>query len=175
MSAATSHPPGKTPKTASTTGAPRRGATVSLGSLRNYIGFQLRRAQDVSFEAFARRVGSTDFGPGHFAALSVIRANPDINQVRLSRATGRDKSTLTPVIKNLVKRGFVQRHRSKADSRAYCLNLTAKGEQHLQKLALHAEAHDRRLDQIVGDIHKGLLIHLLERIVTELEHDLSHK
>lgn len=149
----------------------RRRPPVSLGLLKNFIGFHLRRAQDASFEAFAHRVGAADFGPGHFAALSVIRANPDINQVNLSRATGRDKSTLTPVIRNLVKHGFVQRHRSRTDSRAYCLNLTPKGEHHLEKLALHAEAHDRRLDQIVGEIHKGLLIHLLERIASELEHD----
>jgi DNA-binding MarR family transcriptional regulator len=164
-------------KTRSRTGpaTARRTQVVSLGPLRNFIGFQLRRAQDVSFEAFARRVGTADFGPGHFAALSVIRANPDINQVTLSRATGRDKSTLTPVIRHLLKRGFVQRHRSKTDSRAYCLNLTAKGEQHLQKLAVHAEAHDRRLDHIVGDIHKSLLIHLLERIISELGHDLDRK
>ncbi|MBS0611999.1 MAG: MarR family transcriptional regulator [Proteobacteria bacterium] len=172
MSANTPPAKSKAAKADAKAGSSKRGGAVSLGSLRNFIGFQLRRAQDVSFEAFARRVGSADFGPGHFAALSVIHANPDINQVRLSRATGRDKSTLTPVIKNLLKRGFVQRHRSKTDSRAYCLNLTPKGEHHLQKLAMHAEAHDRRLDQIVGDIHKGLLIHLLERIVTELEHDL---
>jgi hypothetical protein len=105
-------------KAHSRTPGSRRRPPVALGLLRNFIGFHLRRAQEASFEAFAHRVGAADFGPGHFAALSVIRANPDINQVNLSRATGRDKSTLTPVIRNLVKHGFVQRHRSRTDSRA---------------------------------------------------------
>lgn len=150
---------------------PAREPSVSLGPLASYIGFQLRRAQDVSFDAFASRVGESDLVPGHFAVLAVIRANPGINQAVLSRATGRDKSTLTPVIRELLKRGLVKRQRSAIDSRAYRLTLSPNGERHLNKLMVHAEAHDRRLDEIVGDIHKGLLIHLLEQIVNELEHD----
>lgn len=146
---------------------------VSLGPLKNYIGFQLRRAQEVSFQAFARSVGESDLSPGHFAILSVISENPGLNQTALSYATGRDKSTLTPALKSLEKHGFIVRERSKVDRRAYHLNLTAAGKSYLQKLAVHARAHDKILDEIVGSFHKPLLIHLLERIVEELGKDPS--
>ncbi|WEK43975.1 MAG: MarR family transcriptional regulator [Candidatus Sphingomonas colombiensis] len=144
---------------------------VALGPLKDYIGFQLRRAQDVSFQAFAKRVGEADLSPGHFAILSVIKENPGLNQTALSYATGRDKSTLTPALKSLEKHGFISRERSNVDRRVYHLNLTALGTNYLEKLAVHAEAHDRILDEIVGDFHKPLLIHLLERIVEELGRD----
>lgn len=144
---------------------------VALGQLKDYIGFQLRRAQEVSFQAFAKRVGEADLSPGHFAILSVISENPGLNQTTLSYATGRDKSTLTPALKSLEKHGFVSRERSKVDRRAYHLNLTPAGKSYLQKLAVHAQAHDRILDEIVGEFHKPLLIHLLERIVEELGRD----
>lgn len=144
---------------------------TALGPLKDYIGFQLRRAQEVSFQAFAKRVGEADLSPGHFAILSVINENPGLNQTALSYATGRDKSTLTPALKSLEKHGFIVRERSKVDRRAYHLNLTAAGKSYLQKLAVHAEAHDRILDEIVGDFHKPLLIHLLERIVDGLGRD----
>ena len=137
---------------------------ANLGPLKGYIGFQLRRAQDVSFQAFARRVGENDLSPGRFAILSVINENPGINQTALSYATGRDKSTLTPALKDLEKRGFVSRERSSVDRRAYTLNLTDLGRKHLRELTVHAEAHDRALDAIVGEFHKPLFIHLLEQI-----------
>ncbi|QKR99559.1 MarR family transcriptional regulator [Sphingomonas sp. CL5.1] len=142
-----------------------------MGPLKDYIGFQLRRAQDVSFQAFAKRVGEADLSPGHFAILSVINENPGLNQTALSYATGRDKSTLTPALKSLEKHGFISRDRSKLDRRAYHLNLTPAGKNYLQKLVVHAEAHDRILDEIVGEFHKPLLIHLLEKIVDELGRD----
>ena len=157
-------------QTARKKAAPRY-AEASLGPLKNYIAFQLRRAQDMSFEAFARRVGQANLAPGHFAILAVIGANHGLNQTALSHATGRDKSTLTPAIKSLLKHGFIARVRSKSDSRAYQLSLTAAGQKQLDKLTVHAEAHDRRLDEIVGESNKALLIDLLERIEDGLEQD----
>jgi DNA-binding MarR family transcriptional regulator len=146
---------------------------VKLGPLKSYIGFQLRRAQDVSFQAFARRTGESDLSPGHFAIRSLINENPGLNQTTLSYATGRDKSTLTPTLRELERHGFVTRDRSTVDRRAYTLNLTDAGRAHLKVLTVHAEAHDRALDAIVGDFHKPLLIHLLERIVEGLGQDPS--
>ncbi len=164
----------KTKQTAHSKAAPRSGEP-SLGPLKNYIAFQLRRAQDLSFEAFARRVGQANLEPGHFAILAVIDANHGLNQTALSHATGRDKSTLTPAIKALLNRGFISRARSKSDSRAYQLSLTVAGQKYLAKLMVHAEAHDRRLDEIVGAFHKSLLIHLLERIEDGLEQDQQNE
>ena len=148
-----------------------REAEVHYGDLRTYIAFQLRRAQEASFQAFARRVGEADLSPGHFAILSIIEVNPGLNQTVLSQATGRDKSTLTPALKSLEKHGFVERRRSEVDRRAYHLFLTPAGKAHLQSLQHHALEHDRALDAIVGEFHKPLLLHLLERIAEELSRD----
>lgn len=144
---------------------------VSAGPLSTYIAFQLRRAQEASFRAFARRVGESDISPGRFAILSLINENPGINQAELSRADGRDKSTLALALKDLEKRGLVTRKRSRTDGRAYLLELTALGKKHLERLREPALAHDRRLDEIVGEIHKPILLHLLERIVSSLEEE----
>ncbi|MGC4029892.1 MAG: MarR family transcriptional regulator [Steroidobacteraceae bacterium] len=152
-----------------------RGHATSLGPLASYIAFQLRRAQNMSFEAFANRVGKSNLAPGHFAILAVIDANHGINQTALSRATDRDKSTLTPAIRTLMNSGYVARVRSAADSRAYELSLTRAGKRYLDQLRAHAEAHDRRLDEIVGPAHKALLLHLLRQIVLGLEKDRKSK
>lgn len=144
---------------------PPCGTDVRLGPLQDFIGFHLRRAQDVAFHAFRRRVGDPGLSPGKFALLALIGANPGINQTALSRVTGRDKSTLTPALRDLVARGWVQRDRARGDRRAYALRLSASGREHLRVLNAHAEQHDRELDSIVSARHKPIFIDLLERIV----------
>lgn len=143
------------------------------GPLADLIGFHLRKAQNASFQAFARRVGQTDLSPGTFALLTLIRHNPGISQTALSRADGRDKSSLTPALNALERRGLILRQRPPGNRRTYALNLTPEGADVLAELARHAEAHDRSLDRIVGLEQKTLLIRLLRRISVELTGDAA--
>jgi DNA-binding MarR family transcriptional regulator len=147
---------------AAASGAPR------LGPLAGFIGFHLRLAQEASFQAFARRVRDRDLRPGRFAALALIGWNPGISQTALGRASGRDKSSLTPALGDLERRGLVNRRRSTRDRRSYTLSLTAKGEKLLDELMAEAMAHDRRLDRIVGLKNKAEFVRTLRRIAMAL-------
>ena len=138
-----------------------------LGPLDEFIGFHLRLAQHASFRAFARRVGLSDLKPGRFAAMMVIRSNPGITQSQLGRAIARDKSSVTPLVRQLDKDGLVRRLPSKTDRRSVSLTLTRDGEKMLRRLLAHAAAHDRRLDAIVGP-EKSELIRLLKKIADAL-------
>lgn len=136
---------------------------IKLGELDEHIGFHLRLAQDISFRAYARQVGAPHLKPGRFSAMVVIKNNPGISQIALGRAISRDKSTITPMVRELVNLGVVLRAPSATDRRSMTLTLTSAGESMLDDLARAAEAHDRRLDEVVGD-QKGVLIELLKRI-----------
>lgn len=154
------------------TGAPirhkRRSAPeVKLGGLQNFIGFNLRIAQDASFRVFARTSGQKSIRPGRFAALVVLRDNPNITQSALGRAIARDKSTITPLLQDLQGRGLVKRTRSTVDRRSVTLTLTAAGERALQELMIHARDHDRKLDAIAGPA-KAEFVAILRRIAYQL-------
>lgn len=140
---------------------------VKLSPLDGRLGFNLRLAQDASFRAFASRSGISDLRPGRFAAMLVIHNNPGITPIALSRAIVRDKSTVTPLIQDLERRGLVRRTRSTVDRRSVQLTLTQDGQAMLKDLLAHAEAHDRRLDRIVGSA-KPELIELLRKIADAL-------
>jgi DNA-binding MarR family transcriptional regulator len=142
--------------------------TVSLGPLGDFIGFHLRMAQEASFRAFAQRVGDAGLKPRRFAVLTLISENPGLTQTALGRAAGRDKSTLTSTLDDLVKAGLVLRARAPKDRRSYTLYLTEKGCALQRQLMASAEEHDRRLDQIVGIQKKAELLALLRRIIAEL-------
>ena len=147
--------------------AKSRDAEVRLGPLRNFIAFHLRLAQDASFRSFAQHAGRRHWGPGNFAAMMVIRKNPGITQVELGRAISRDKSTVTPLIQKLQRRGLVTRRRSASDRRSITLELTRAGEATLEDLLVHARAHNRRLDTILGK-QKGVFLEQLRKIADEL-------
>ncbi len=139
-----------------------------LGVLAGFIGFHLRLAQEASFQAFARRVRDYEMRPGRFAVLALIGENPGISQTALGRAAGRDKSTLTPALNNLVRRALVKRRRVARDRRSYALSLTPKGEKLLEELTLHARAHDRLLDELVGLRNKPEFLRTLRRLAMAL-------
>jgi DNA-binding MarR family transcriptional regulator len=141
---------------------------LRLGPLADFIGFHLRLAQEASFHAFARRVRDLDLRPGRFAALALIGQNPGISQTALGRASGRDKSSLTPALGDLARRALITRRRVARDRRSYALSLTPKGEKLLEELLTHARAHDRRLDAIVGMRNKAEFIRALRRIAMAL-------
>lgn len=132
------------------------------------IGFHLRLAQEAAFLAFSRRIGEDHIWPGWFSLLMIIRENPDINQTALSRAVGRDKSTLTTSLRELVRKGLVARERSTVDRRNYTLRLTSLGNVRADEMLVHARAHDKILDSIVGRENKRAFVDILKRIAAEI-------
>jgi len=144
------------------------GDRIRLGPLGGFIGFHLRLAQEASFQAFARRVSGIDLTPGRFAILALIGENPGLSQTALGQACGRDKSSLTPALNDLKRRGLIVRRTVPRDRRSYALSLTEKGERALETLMVHARAHDETLDRIVGLRSKAAVLGALRRIVTAL-------
>lgn len=152
---------------------PRPGddGAVKLGPLTETLGFHLRLAQEASFAAFARKVGDSGLRPGHYAALTIIHQNPGLSQTALGAAVRRDKSTLTPMVAELERRGLIRRERVPSDRRSYALSLTPAGGQALATLQDHAAAHDRELDLLVGADQRQAFLDALRRLMAGLEWD----
>src|SRR3954463_2179155 len=110
--------------------------------MKSVIPFQLRRAQEASFNAFARRVGDSHIWPGWYSILVVIDDNPGISPTELSSAVGRDRSTLTASLRELGKSGMIKRTPAPTDGRSFQLSLTEHGREHLKELRSHARLHE---------------------------------
>jgi DNA-binding MarR family transcriptional regulator len=145
------------------------GVTVNFGPLAHWVGFNLRMAQEAAFQAFSRRSQEIGERPGRFATLTLIARNPGISQTELSQANGRDKSSLTPVVEDLVRRGLVERNRVDSDRRAYRLNLTPAGHKVLTMLTRCARRHERNLDHLIGARDRKRFIRILRKIAAEIE------
>ncbi|MBN9077006.1 MAG: MarR family transcriptional regulator [Rhizobiales bacterium] len=157
------------PEKAAQTGDPAtKPRDFSLGPLEDRIGFHLRLAQNASFKAFKKKTGEADLKPGWFAVLSLIHDNPGITPLVLSRASGRDKSTITPVLRDLLRNHLIEQKPMPADKRSYMLSLTDAGKGRLKELTEHAMEHDRVLDEIVGD-SKPELLRILRLIISSVD------
>jgi DNA-binding MarR family transcriptional regulator len=143
--------------------------SMNFGPLAYWVGFNLRMAQESAFQAFSRRSQEIGESPGRFATLTLIGRNPGISQTELSLAAGRDKSSLTPVVEDLVRRGMVERKRMDADRRTYRLNLTPDGKKTLTQLTRCARRHERNLDAIIGLRDRKRFIQILKKIAAEIE------
>jgi DNA-binding MarR family transcriptional regulator len=143
--------------------------SIDFGPLAAWVGFNLRMAQEAAFAAFSRRSAEIGESPGRFATLMLIARNPGISQTGLSQAAGRDKSSLTPVVEDLVRRGLVERKRLVHDRRAYCLNLTRAGKRTLTMLTRCARRHERALDSVIGLRDRKRFIQILKKIAAKVE------
>ena len=142
---------------------------MNFGPLATWVGFNLRMAQEAAFQAFSRRSQEVGESPGRFAALTLIARNPGISQTELSQAAGRDKSSLTPVVEDLVRRGLIERKRMLGDRRTYRLNLTPAGKKTLTQLTRCARRHERNLDGIIGSRDRKRFVQILKKIAAEIE------
>jgi DNA-binding MarR family transcriptional regulator len=149
--------------------ARRNGDDIDYGPLKDWIGFNLRMAQDSSFQAFSRLSKEIGVKPGRFATLTLIGNNPGISQTAVSRANGRDKSTLTPLLVDLVRRGLVRRVQAENDRRSYQLFLTKAGERLLDQLTACAREHERKLDAAIGTRERAQFLRTLKKLTAEMD------
>ena len=94
---------------------------IDFDELPTYVGYLVRRTQAKIFGEFEATLADFDFTPGSFGVLTLIRANPGITQVALAAAFGVDKSTMSPVVFRLEKRGLVRREVLASDRRCHSL------------------------------------------------------
>lgn len=142
---------------------------IDFGPLAHWIGFNLRMAQESTFQAFSHLSKEVGESPGRFATLTIIARNPGISQTELSQASGRDKSSITPVIEDLVRRGLVERKRVRSDRRAWRLTLTSSGKKTLATLMRCARTHERNLDRIIGRSERTRFLAILKKLAADVE------
>lgn len=96
-------------------------------ALNTSITHLLHRANQVAADRFAQEIGDTGLTPRQLAVLVAVADNDGISQTGIVAVTGIDRSTLTEIMRRLVKRGQLARRRTKDDARAYNVTLTAEG------------------------------------------------
>ena len=102
----------------------------------------LHRAGQCAAEVFQAELGGGDLTPRQFAVLVTVSQNEGLSQTHLVERTGIDRSTLADIVRRMLKKGLLQRRRTKEDARAYAVKLTEEGWRVLKS----AEPLSRKVD-----------------------------
>ena len=78
----------------------------------------LHRAGQCAAEVFQAELGGGDLTPRQFAVLVTVSQNEGLSQTHLVERTGIDRSTLADIVRRMLKKGLLQRRRTKEDARA---------------------------------------------------------
>ena len=140
------------------------GEALSLGVLKDVMGFRLRRIQNHLAKAFVDHPRHGERKPGLFSILALIAANPGVSQARLAHEAGIDKTILVSLLDDLEEAGWAVRVRSRDDRRRHSLLVTAEGSEALKGLTEAAhEAEAKARSALTGE-ELDQLFHVLDKL-----------
>ncbi len=138
---------------------------MSLDTFHTRPGHLIRRLNQISQGLFQEEAGALGITSVQFAAMSIIRDVPGIDQVRLSGLIAFDKTTVVKVLDRLEARGFITRERSESDRRSNELYITDEGARLLKRVAPLLERSERRMVAPLNAVDQRKFMDLLSRLV----------
>jgi DNA-binding MarR family transcriptional regulator len=131
---------------------------IALGDLTTNLGYRIRRAQLWTFREISRELAPFDMGPAQFSVLTIIDANPGINQLTVASALSIERAGLGRLIDRLEQQGLVTRTASPTNRRYYVLALTTAGAALLKRLRpCIAQCEDALAEKIGRRAYQELL------------------
>lgn len=131
----------------------------------------LHRAGQCAADIFQSELGEDDLTPRQYAILLTVANNEGVSQTQLVELTGIDRSTLADVVRRMLKKGLLQRRRTRDDARAYAVKVTEEGAKVLKARDPLARKVDERIlsglpasqrDRFLQDL--GAIIQTLNRL-----------
>jgi DNA-binding MarR family transcriptional regulator len=129
------------------TGVSEASPGLDTSYLETLLGYNARRAALAVITVFLRRMAPFGLRPVDFSVLTLIAHNPGATSRQLCAELDILPPNLVGMIKNLDKRGLIERKPHPSDRRAQGLHLSAEGKQ-LQK---QAQLTATRLEHDVSD------------------------
>ncbi|HEX8412311.1 MAG TPA: MarR family transcriptional regulator [Sphingomicrobium sp.] len=137
---------------------------LPVGPLESLVGYHLRRASSAFLTDFMRAMEGTGMRQVLIGILSIVAANPGINQGNVGRLLGIKRANMVALINELLERGLIKRANAKDDKRAFTLRLSEKGEAALAESLVRIRAHEAHMLKELNPDEQATLVVLLGRI-----------
>jgi DNA-binding MarR family transcriptional regulator len=138
--------------------------TVNLGVLDELIGYHMRRASAVMAGDFSRALEGTGIRQVLFGILSIVDANPGVNQGTVGRMLGIQRANMVAPVNEMAERGWIDRQVDPSDRRAFILSLTGAGHEMFLRALARIRAHEANVLRDLSVADRQQLIDLLARI-----------
>ena len=128
----------------------------------------LHRAGQCASDIFQGEMVAGDLTPRQYAVLVAVSLNEGVSQTLLVEKTGVDRSTLADIVRRMLKKGLLQRRRTKEDARAYSVKLTDEGWKVLKAADPLARRVDDRILGVLPGAQRERFLQDLHQIVKAL-------
>lgn len=128
----------------------------------------LHRAGQCAGDIFQSEMRTGDLTPRQYAVLVTVSRYEGLSQTNLVSRTGIDRSTLADIIRRMMKKGLLQRRRTKEDARAYSVKLTDEGRRVLEAAEPMVQRVDQRVLSVLPNAQRAQFLKDLSLIVTAL-------
>ncbi|MGY2051352.1 MarR family winged helix-turn-helix transcriptional regulator [Methylobacterium sp. JK268] len=139
-------------------------STPALGEIETLVGYHLRRASAGMGADFARVLAGTGMRQVLYGILSIVAANPGINQGAVGRALGIKRANMVVLVNELLELGWIDRTVSSEDRRAFALALSPAGRTVFAAATERLRAHEEAMLAALSAGERAQLIGLLGRI-----------
>ena len=136
-----------------------------LAELYERPGFMLRRAGQANGGYFEEACAELGVTTRQYDVLFILNAVGMIDQDRLARLLGLDRSNAGLVVANLEKKGLLKRVVKLDDRRRRSLTITAFGRKTFRSALPHAQQAAERLLEPLSENERAQLFGLLKKIV----------
>jgi DNA-binding MarR family transcriptional regulator len=145
-----------------------RESDVDAGKLETSPIHLLHRACQCAGDIFQREIDERELTPRQYAILLTVSQNEGLSQTQLVEKTGIDRSTLADVVRRMLKKGLLQRRRTREDARAYAVKLTEEGWRVLEAADPLAKRVDERVLAVLPGPERERFVRDLNAIVVAL-------
>lgn len=133
-------------------------------SLEHHPAHLIRRAHQRATATFQEVLSGDDLTPTQHAVLAIVLKHEAVSQNHLGRLTAMDPSTVSIVVRALVKRGFLLRRASDTDQRMATITLTEDGVRYALERLDSSMAVARRLLKPLSASEQATFLDLLRRV-----------
>jgi DNA-binding MarR family transcriptional regulator len=137
---------------------------IDLGILKDLAGYHLRRASGAFAADFARSLSGTGVRQVLFGIMSVVAANPGINQGNVGRGLGIQRANMVSLINELVDMHLLERKVSSDDRRAFSLTLLPLGQEKLTACLARIHEHEEAMLSGLTVTERKRLLELLSKV-----------
>lgn len=128
----------------------------------------LHRAGQCAGDIFQLEMGGGDLTPRQYAVLITVSQHEGLSQTHLVEKTGIDRSTLADIVRRMLKKGLLQRRRTKEDARAYAVKLTEEGWRSLKATDPVARRVDDKILAVLPSNQRERFVQDLNTIVQSI-------
>lgn len=140
-------------------------AAIRKSNLPDFTGYLIKRAWVTIQRDLRDLLMGFDLSQRSMSVLSVVIANPDINQSDVAAALSIERSGMVVIVDELENLDLIRRERALTDRRAYALRATLKGQRLHDKVTAEIIAHEDRIFAGLDQQERETLHRVLSKLV----------